>query len=255
MFEKITVSLICVAAAFFVFRRYFRKSDSSCGTSSCGCAPKIKGDRPKDLRSHRANYLGLPIFTLWICVFSVGIFGLVATYARPKLSPLSGNYAAARLIDIELMPEHFSPVLQPESLSEIPNALELPTKTPVPDVKQGDRQVAAEPQVAVVPSQKTDSEEGSIRSSPGITTLIYGQGYAKQPAPLYPYAAIRRRQVGEVSIVFKIDKAGRVAEAAVSKSSTWPLLDESALNTVRNLWKFPSGAAGQYIIPFAFELK
>jgi len=75
------------------------------------------------------------------------------------------------------------------------------------------------------------------------------------PKPEYPGYAIRNRYQGTVEIEIKVDGAGAVVDAKVVKTSGYTLLDEAAIKAVKEKWKFPPGAARDYIWPCVFELK
>ena len=89
---------------------------------------------------------------------------------------------------------------------------------------------------------------------------LTGQGHRfKNPAPPYPYAAIRQQQQGTVLLKATIDKAGRPVTVEVMESSGFSLLDDSALRTVRR-WKFDPAHIGflpvhaRIVIPIRFTL-
>jgi protein TonB len=64
------------------------------------------------------------------------------------------------------------------------------------------------------------------------------------PKPPYPPASQRLKEEGKVLLALYVDEAGRVQQAKVEKSSGFPLLDESALTTARNSWRFTPGRIG-----------
>ncbi|MDO8730682.1 MAG: energy transducer TonB, partial [Candidatus Omnitrophota bacterium] len=68
-------------------------------------------------------------------------------------------------------------------------------------------------------------------------------GRFKNPAPAYPYQAIRENQQGVVVLEICVDKNGRPTSVEVAQSSGFPLLDQSALWTVRR-WKFDPAHVG-----------
>ena len=69
-------------------------------------------------------------------------------------------------------------------------------------------------------------------------------GPFRNPAPPYPWAARRLGQEGGVVLRIAISEMGRPTRVEIQHSSGYPLLDESALTTVRR-WKFvPASAAG-----------
>ena len=84
-------------------------------------------------------------------------------------------------------------------------------------------------------------------------------GRKKNPAPPYPYIAIQQQQEGTVLLQAVIDKAGRPISVEIAHSSGFPLLDQSALRTVRR-WKFDAAHIGflpvqtKILIPIRFLL-
>lgn len=68
-------------------------------------------------------------------------------------------------------------------------------------------------------------------------------GRLKNPAPAYPYPAIRQGQQGLVVLEVLVDKGGRPTSVEIHQSSGFPLLDQSALWTVRR-WKFDPAHVG-----------
>lgn len=69
-------------------------------------------------------------------------------------------------------------------------------------------------------------------------------GRLKNPAPPYPPAARRLGQQGWVALRLSIDQTGRPTRVKIERGSGYPLLDESALATVRR-WQFtPARTAG-----------
>lgn len=68
-------------------------------------------------------------------------------------------------------------------------------------------------------------------------------GRLKNPAPAYPYQAIRQGQQGLVVLEIFVDKSGRPTSVEIRQSSGFPLLDQSALWTVRR-WKFDPAHVG-----------
>jgi TonB family protein len=73
------------------------------------------------------------------------------------------------------------------------------------------------------------------------------------PGPSYPPTSRRQGQTGTVVVQFSVNAAGQVTAASVYSSSSWPLLDQEALRTVRT-WTFPPGDPLSLIRPIAFHL-
>jgi len=110
---------------------------------------------------------------------------------------------------------------------------------------------AAPPKVS---STHEASAAASISTTP-VQPLVFGRGEGRQPAPLYPSTAIRSGMEGTVGIRLNVDENGRVLSAEVSSPSPWPLLNESALRAVRELWHFSPGIKRTYEVSFPFILK
>jgi TonB family protein len=87
-----------------------------------------------------------------------------------------------------------------------------------------------------------------------VQTLTYGQGAGKQPAPEYPWRAQNEGQEGVVNVRFTVAENGRVITAAAVNSSPWPTLNDSAVRTIRNRWRFSPGAPRTYEVAIRFVL-
>ncbi len=75
------------------------------------------------------------------------------------------------------------------------------------------------------------------------------------PEPRYPGSALRNRCQGTVEIEIMVDAAGGVTSANVRKSSGFPVLDEAALEVVKNRWRFPPGQPRWLVWPCIFQLQ
>ncbi|HYL57771.1 MAG TPA: energy transducer TonB [Candidatus Acidoferrales bacterium] len=84
--------------------------------------------------------------------------------------------------------------------------------------------------------------------------------YARNPPPAYPAAARRRAEQGVVTIRVLVGDDGRVERAELAESSGYDALDDAALATVRERWRFiPARRAGLPIeswvlVPIRFAL-
>lgn len=94
---------------------------------------------------------------------------------------------------------------------------------------------------ASLESKKDDLEEKS-ESKKTVQDLsnvknIYEIGSIKNPAPTYPRIARLRKYQGEVEIAVIADFNGNVIDANIYKSSGFSILDDAALDTLKN-WRF-----------------
>jgi protein TonB len=77
--------------------------------------------------------------------------------------------------------------------------------------------------------------------------------YLKNPEPPYPLAARRRHQEGLVLISVRVTAQGRAEKVEVKQSSGYPLLDEAALNAVRD-WEFIPARVGNIALASEIEV-
>lgn len=80
-------------------------------------------------------------------------------------------------------------------------------------------------------------------------------GAGSFPLPNYPLAARRARSQGTVTVGLLVDALGNVTSVRVAATSGYPLLDEAALQVVRNRWRFPAGTPRNLIWDCTFQLE
>jgi protein TonB len=85
--------------------------------------------------------------------------------------------------------------------------------------------------------------------------------YLANPKPPYPSLSKRLREEGTVRLNILVNPDGSVARLELAKSSGYPRLDQSAMNTVQSSWKFEPGRQGGnpvaawVIVPIQFTLR
>lgn len=79
--------------------------------------------------------------------------------------------------------------------------------------------------------------------SPGGAWMQDHAGHLKNPAPYYPQTAIELGQEGLVVVSVLVSREGRAKQIEIKEGSGFPLLDKSALTTIKK-WKFNPGRAG-----------
>ena len=92
------------------------------------------------------------------------------------------------------------------------------------------------------------------RPSPVVQQLTFGVGEGQQPAPDYPAQAIQQHQEGTVVVRFVVGESGLVTSAEAVRPCPWPLLNESAVRTIRHFWQFGPGAVREYEITIHFQI-
>ena len=219
--------------------------------------------RPSALCSGREEADSQPVMVLvlWLTCLAVGLLGFVLPYARPVGKPAEEPFVVQKL-EVELTPQD----IRLDELSPDPGSPPPPSEA-VAQPQPHALIAVAEPGPAVafaIPVERAASIVEANRASytrpetraAEVTprTLTYGQGEGKQPAPEYPRQAIREGQEGVVGVRFVLGEDGRVVSAEAVQPSVWPLLNESAVKTVRHRWRFRPGALRVYDVAIRFEL-
>jgi TonB family protein len=75
------------------------------------------------------------------------------------------------------------------------------------------------------------------------------------PQPDYPGYALRNRFQGTVTIEIKVDASGRIIYTEVLKTSGYAVLDQAALDVVKNRWRFPPGAERHHTWACTFQMQ
>jgi protein TonB len=96
---------------------------------------------------------------------------------------------------------------------------------------------------------------GSVNSSGSANLMSNAARLAagRMRPPNYPSHARLNNQTGTVLVEFTVDASGKVISAYAKSSSSWPLLDNEAVRTVRS-WKFPPGGIMKLQRPIVFRL-
>jgi protein TonB len=151
-----------------------------------------------------------------------------------------------------------TPPPMPE-IAPMPVLPEIP-EIPAPVIKKVATQVAPpatnRPQTKVSNANRPATENKPSGNTPpaAATSLSFGSGAGRQPAPSYPIQARRSNQQGTVLIEFIVGTDGKVLSAWVKTPCPYELLNNAALSTIRSRWKFAAGAARRYKIPIVFRL-
>ncbi|HVR37258.1 MAG TPA: energy transducer TonB [Methylomirabilota bacterium] len=211
-------------------------------------------------------------FVLWSASLSIGVLGFTLPYARPQAPPAAPPPLQAQRIHVELA-DHPFPSHELPSSSIAPLAVPPPPPEPMRVTEAAPMIAVAEPLPAVdfalpveaparivEPAQAThrrpvETNRIQTAAAPAVQSLTYGQGEGRQPAPRYPRLAIREGQEGTVLIRLSVNENGRVMSATAVSPSPWPLLNDAALEAVRQRWRFSPGSLRYFEVPIRFELK
>lgn len=216
-------------------------------------------------------FIGLTVSQDWSVAFAVKPprLQVMSTVdiapADPAVENANESAAEEAPSDSELIPVTAvvpSPPPMPDiaPMSELPEIPEMPAPVIKKTATQVAKPAAAKPSTSSSNANRSSSDRSSNGAANGnsppskATTLSFGSGAGRQPAPSYPLQARRTNQQGTVVVEFIVGADGKVLSAWVKTACPYPLLNDSALSTVRSRWKFPAGPARRYRVPIIFRL-
>lgn len=98
--------------------------------------------------------------------------------------------------------------------------------------------------------------QGNINTEPDFKAA-----YLNNPKPAYPRMAVRQKIEGTVILIVRVLPDGRAGDVRIGKSSGSSALDEAALKTVKDGWRFvPARQGGVAVVadvqvPITFKLQ
>lgn len=210
-----------------------------------------------------------PVFTLvlWLGCSTVAALGFAMPYVRPLAAKPPPEPTQVEMLNIELSND-LLPDLEPPPANALatpppPEALVQPQlvqaiAAAIPSANLAFPLPVAAPVRVVEAAQagyaRSENPQPAVAGVPQVQPLVYGRGAGKQPAPEYPLAAEQAGQEGTVSVRFVVAENGRVTAAEAVAPSPWPMLNEAALRTIRNRWRFPAGQLRAYEVAIRFVL-
>jgi protein TonB len=204
--------------------------------------------------------VSIPIVTLigWGLCLVVGFLGFVLPYSRPRPAVKPPEPLVVQTLQVELEKKPPPSELEPLPNDSAPSTADEMPPPPIAVAKYSPAIAFAVPVTGptrVVPfNQATYVRPEPQPRAPVVQKLEFGQGEGKQIAPEYPRRALKERQEGSVVIRFVVGENGQVSSAEATQPCPWPLLNESALRTVREQWHFPPGNLRIYEIIIRFQL-
>ncbi len=232
------------------------------------------------------------VFTLvlWVGCLVIGLLGLSLAYQRPcPIIQVSAAIPMVEMIEVEVanlplslpapspgdaaadMPTRHTrsipappPSPAPIEISPAPLFLAVaapplaaPSRAPAPAIAFPVPIEAPDRSASPTPSGDSEPATSAAAFAPPLAaqSLTFGEGEGRQPAPEYPPAAVRGGQEGTVRVGFGVGVNGRVMDAAVVAPSPWPLLNQAALRTVRDRWRFHSGGVRRYEVSIHFHIE
>jgi len=178
-----------------------------------------------------------------------------ATGARPETPRLPRPPAPPYPVPASPLPAPVAPELT-AAMAKVTAQLPAPPAMPPTAV------------IEATPSRSFNVGTLAARSNPdasqqpanGSTTAATAPRVASNPPPAYPLRAREQGWAGSVWLQLRIGSDGGVEEVRLEQSSGYPLLDETAIEAVRN-WNFePARLAGRAIattvrVPIRFRLE
>lgn len=145
--------------------------------------------------------------------------------------------------------------------------LPVPPPAPSPAATSAPEPVRAEPTPVIAPApmpapapSEAPPQASAPEPPPPVTQPRFNADYLDNPKPPYPALSRRMGEEGEVRLRVRVDAAGTAAQVELYRSSGFPRLDESALDTVRR-WRFVPARQGDQpvpasvIVPIQFSLR
>ncbi len=235
------------------------------------------------------SLVSLTTCVIWCGLLATGVIGLLTPYSY-VLPPDKEPVVQAEVLNVELsddlLPEpeiaasapSLPRIAQPPKPVVVKAPPQAPALTPVahpmPPIEfalpvEGTvrvveaKQASYSPPPSKVVANTTGSSTGSgdkgipAATGSGVSRqiLTFGRGEGRQPKPNYPRRAVLEGQQGAVVIRFSVGENGRVVAAEAIRPSQWPLLNEEALRTVRERWRFRPGAVRSYEVAIRFVLE
>jgi protein TonB len=92
-------------------------------------------------------------------------------------------------------------------------------------------------------------------ASQNVVRLTFGEGEGRQPEPDYPIEDQLAGHQGTVGIAMTVDEDGRVKDAELDSRCPWPSLNQAALRSVRETWRFRAGPVRHYSVSITYQMK
>jgi TonB family protein len=198
---------------------------------------------------------------LWIGCLGVGVTGLMMPFQPRGLPAKHLLPVQTALIHVELTkapaPARNSPPKAAEPLPPPPPAAIGPPPAPPMTAVAAPSAAISFALPSTGPTRIVSAADAIPRGSPGDDSKVQRiseQEAGQQPRPEYPPEAALNHESGSVVVRFAIDENGSVTSAVAIEPCPFPLINQSALRTVRELWRFPPGRAGVATYTFEFDL-
>lgn len=212
-------------------------------------------------RSQRAAAWGA-VATVHVAV----VGGLALASLQTKAPPPAPTIMVSMISETTSpAPTPTPPPPQPKPLEPTPQpkmvAAPRPTASPMMAPPPEEPVRPSPPQPSAAPSAPAAAAPSTAATGPSITPPNFTAAYLNNPGPQYPYASRRKREQGIVKLHVLVNANGRPEKVEIARSSGFPLLDQAALDVVKNRWRFApakqdgKAVSASVVVPLEFELK
>lgn len=209
------------------------------------------------------TYPGAHRFSVWgmACIVAVhaALLILLTSYKAPP-QPMPAPTLMVHIVPAAQAPTaRITPPQAPASTQQRP-AQALPATRQPPTLladQTAPTTAASEAAPATAPAA-TASHHAPVAPA-SVTPARFDAAYLHNPAPLYPALSRRLGEEGKVLLHVHVDAGGRAQQIEIKHSSSWPRLDQSALEAVAH-WKFIPARRGDepvdawVLVPIVFNL-
>jgi len=204
------------------------------------------------------SLLALTTAAVWLLCLTVGVLGLHLAYPRPVAPKPQPPPVQAQFVNVQITQAARAEALpQPAGIPPPPDAANV---APAPAAPPLSAVALPSPAIEFARVVKGPTTTVAARyaapasSGPPVQQLVFGSGLG-QPAPEYPREATLAHEEGVVLVRFSVDQSGSVSSATAVDPSPFAQLNQSAVRTIRDDWRFPPGPARLYEIQIRFQLR
>ncbi len=223
--------------------------------------------RPTDSIAHigmepsdGASLIPVVTFVIWMVCLAVGLLGFLLPYSRAHRVIAAPEPVRVEKLFVQLGKQTITPAEnehQPANggaSTALPSDEMAPPAIPVAEPSPAIAfAVPVEGATRVVPFDQAAYGRPS-KPVPTVQQLTFGVGEGQQASPEYPREAIEQHQEGTVVVRLVVGESGLVTSAEAIQACPWPLLNESAVRTIRRQWRFTPGGVRTYDVPIHFQI-
>jgi protein TonB len=213
---------------------------------------------------------------IWASCLVVGLLGLHLAYPWPHPPPKVPEPVVAQVMHVDLTD---AALAQPTSGAPAEAAADVAEPAPAPDAPpaapplpavaapspaiafalpvEGPTRIVAAAEAVPQAARQSDAPPISAASvaAPPVRRITYGQGEGRQPRPEYPREAVLARQQGTVVVRFTVDQNGRVVDAQAVAPCPYPLLNQAAVRSIRDTWRYAPGPVRLFDVAIEYSLR